>query len=276
MDIRKISIVGTGTFGVMYGRFFSERLPAGSVRFIADENPIETCKKNSITCNGVPCRFTFIPFGTDDPADLVIFAMRFGELDDVIRRIGSQVGKNTVILSLINGITSQDRLSRVFGNDRVLLCTVQGSDVSRTGNAITYTGMGTLNIGTQDGLPSDFIKALTAFFDSTGFPYHFSTDMKKSLWERLVFNTGICQAVAVYETNYDPGHAGGCSGRPGRRDLPGRPHHFRLAYVHRRAGRHQYFLHAPGPAGRTANRSGAVCRNDPHSRQKARDLHSHQ
>lgn len=203
MDIRKISIVGTGTFGVMYGRFFSERLPAGSVRFIADENLIETCKKTSITCNGVPCRFTFIPFGTDDPADLVIFAMRFGELDDVIRRIGSQVGKNTVILSLINGITSQDRLSRVFGNDRVLLCTVQGSDVSRTGNAITYTGMGTLNIGTQDGLPSDFIKALTAFFDSTGFPYHFSTDMKKSLWERLVFNTGICQAVAVYETNYE-------------------------------------------------------------------------
>ena len=203
MDIRKISIVGSGTLGIMYGRFLSRHLPAGSVRFVADENLIETYKNTPITCNGTPCDFTFIPFGTDDPADLVIFAMRFGELDDVIRRIGSQVGKNTVILSLINGITSQDMLSRAFGNDRVLLCTVQGMDVSRTGNDITYTDMGILNIGTHDGLPTDFIKMLTSFFDSAGFPYNLSTDMKKSLWERLVFNTGICQAVAVYETDYD-------------------------------------------------------------------------
>ena len=203
MDIRKISIIGSGTLGIMYGRFLCKHLPAGNVRFIADENLIETYRNTSIICNGSPCRFTFVPFGADDPADLVIFAMRFGELEDVIRRIGSQVGKNTVILSLINGITSQDMLSRAFGNDRVLLCTVQGTDVSRSGNQITYTDMGVLNIGTQDGLPSDFIKALTTFFDSIGFPYHFSTDMKKSLWERLVFNTGICQAVAVYETNYE-------------------------------------------------------------------------
>lgn len=35
------------------------------------------------------------------------------------------------------------------------------------------------------------------------FPYRYLTDMKKNLWERLVFNTGICQAVAVFETDYD-------------------------------------------------------------------------
>ena len=79
MDIRKISIIGSGTLGIMYGRFLSKHLPAGNVRFIADENLIETYRNTSIICNGSPCRFTFVPFGADDPADLVIFAMRFGE-----------------------------------------------------------------------------------------------------------------------------------------------------------------------------------------------------
>lgn len=203
MDIRKISIVGTGTLGFMYGQFLNSRLPEGSVRFVADESVIETYKNADITCNGEPCRFTFIPFGTVGPADLVIFAMRFCELDNVIRRIGSQIGKNTVILSFINGITSQDLLSRAFGNGRVLLCTVQGTDVSRSGSQIRYSNMGVMNIGTNDGLPSDFMRALTAFFDSMEFPYRCHPDMKKNLWERLVFNTGICQAVAVYETDFD-------------------------------------------------------------------------
>lgn len=203
MDIRKISIVGTGTLGFMYGHFLNSHLPAGSVRFIADEEVIETYRHTEVTCNGESCNFTFLPFETEDPADLVIFAMRFCELHNVIRRIGSQIGKNTVILSFINGITSHDMLSRAFGNYRVLLCTVQGTNVSRSGSHIKYSEMGTLNIGTRDGLPSDFIRALTSFFDSMNFPYRYLTDMKKNLWERLVFNTGICQAVAVFETDYD-------------------------------------------------------------------------
>ena len=49
MDIRKISIVGSGTLGIMYGRFLSRHLPAGSVRFVADENLIETYKKTPTT-----------------------------------------------------------------------------------------------------------------------------------------------------------------------------------------------------------------------------------
>lgn len=203
MDIRKISIVGRGAMGIMYGQFFSQRMPEGSVRFIADEARVESYLRSPVTCNGKPCHFSYLPYSADaEPADLMIFAVKFKDLETVIHQIGNHIGKNTVILSLLNGLTSEDILSRAFGNDRVLLCTAQGMDAVKKGNHMTYSFLGTLSIGTCDGKSSDFFTALCSFFDSVGLPYDTPSDMKKRLWEKLVLNTGVNQAAAVFHTDY--------------------------------------------------------------------------
>lgn len=41
MAIRKISIVGSGVFGIMYGHFLASHFPAGNIRFVADADQSE-------------------------------------------------------------------------------------------------------------------------------------------------------------------------------------------------------------------------------------------
>ena len=92
MAIRKISIVGSGVFGFMFGHFLASHFPAGNIRFVADADQSERYGSDPLICNGSACPFKFIPFGTEDPADLVIFSTDPQELGSVLRRIGTQIG----------------------------------------------------------------------------------------------------------------------------------------------------------------------------------------
>ena len=54
------------------------------------------------------------------------------------------VGEETVILSLLNGVTSEEALSQTFGPEKVLYAVAQGMDAVREGSRLTYTHGGTL------------------------------------------------------------------------------------------------------------------------------------
>lgn len=202
MEIKKVSIIGLGALGIMYGDYIARKLPAGDLRIVADEERIRKYKENGIFCNGQKCDFTYMADTEEDPADLLIFAVKFGQLKEAMKSAVHQVGENTVIISTLNGITSEEYLAEVFGWDKVLLCTVQGMDSSKAGNRMHYQNMGNFSIGTYDGKPSPRLDAVTAFFDKISIPYHVPSDMKRQLWNKLLLNDGVNQAVTVFETNY--------------------------------------------------------------------------
>ncbi|KGK88942.1 hypothetical protein DP73_11630 [Desulfosporosinus sp. HMP52] len=45
------------------------------------------------------------PEDAAEPADLIIFAVKFNGLKDAIQAVRNQVGEHTIILSALNGIT---------------------------------------------------------------------------------------------------------------------------------------------------------------------------
>ncbi len=202
MEIKKISIIGLGALGVMYGNYINERVPKGSLRIVADNARLQKYKSQGIYCNGKLCDFTYITPEAEDPADLLIFAVKFGQLEEAIQTAARQVGDNTIILSTLNGITSEEYLAKAFHKDRVLLCTVQGMDSVKIGNQMEYHNFGTFSIGTWEDTITPSLRAVTAFFDQIGLPYEIPSDMKRQLWNKLMLNVGINQAITVYETNY--------------------------------------------------------------------------
>lgn len=202
MEIKKVSIIGLGALGIMYGDYISKKIPEGNLRIVADEERIRKYKNQGIFCNDNKCDFTYLSYKEDDPADLLIFAVKFGQLEEAIASTVHQVGENTVILSTLNGITSEEYLAEAFGKDKVLLCTVQGMDAVKVENHMTYHHMGNISIGTWDGNPSLYLDAVIALFDQINLPYNQPEDMQRQLWNKLLLNVGVNQAVAVYETNY--------------------------------------------------------------------------
>ena len=54
----------------------------------------------------------------------------------------NQVGRDTVILSVLNGITSEAVIGEALGMEHVLYCVSQGMDAVKLGNELPYSHMG--------------------------------------------------------------------------------------------------------------------------------------
>lgn len=202
MQINTVSIIGLGALGIMYGNHMTKHMPERQLRIIADKERAERYKNTRIYCNGEQCDFFYTaPETICGPADLLIFTVKFNSLNDAINAVKNHVGPDTIIISLLNGISSETIIGKTYGAEKVLDCVAQGMDSVKEGSRLTYSNMGMLCIGEKDVL-SQKTKSTAEFFEKTKIPYIIDTDMKKRMWGKFMLNVGVNQTVAVYESNY--------------------------------------------------------------------------
>lgn len=203
MEIKNVSLIGLGALGVMFGHLISEHI-GDNLRIIADESRISRYKRDCIYSNGVRCDFNYAaPNAPCTPADLLMIAVKYNGLNDAIAAVKNHVGPDTIILSLLNGISSEEIIGRTYGMDKLLLCVSQGMDAVKVGNALTYHNMGRLQFGSRiPGLITEQVKAVEHFFKTTALPHEVITDMKKWQWSKFMLNAGCNPATAVYLCGY--------------------------------------------------------------------------
>lgn len=204
MEIKKVSIIGLGALGILFGNHLAKRMPKEDVRIIADRKRIDKYKEEHVYCNGELCDFHYVtPEEPCEPADLLIFTVKYEGLYDAIQAVQHHVGKETIILSALNGITSEGIIGQVYGLDKILYSVAQGMDAVKVGNKLTYDHMGMLCFGDQKpGGISDKVKSVAAFFDKIDLPYEVDTNMNNRQWGKFMLNVGVNQTVAVYKSNY--------------------------------------------------------------------------
>lgn len=204
MSIKTVSIIGLGALGILYGHHISTAAPSINLRIIADEDRINRYRREQVYCNNELCRFNYItPDQAGEPADLVIFTVKYNALASAIKLAEKQIGDNTLIISTLNGITSEAIIGETYGMEKVLLCVAQGMDAVKTGNRMTYQHMGILCIGDNEpGSISPKTRQVADFFAGASIPYEIDDNMWKRLWGKLMLNVGVNQTAAVYEGNY--------------------------------------------------------------------------
>ncbi|HHW38781.1 MAG TPA: ketopantoate reductase family protein [Bacillales bacterium] len=204
MEIKKVSIIGLGALGILFGHHLSKRMAKEDLRIIADKDRIKKYQTDGVYCNDERCDFNYVSQEEAcEPADLLVFTVKFNGLQDAIKAVKNHVGENTIIISALNGISSEGIIGDAYGTDKVLYCVAQGMDAVKVGNKLTYANMGMLVFGDQEpGIISGKVKAVQAFFEKTEFAHEVLTDMKEKLWGKFMLNVGVNQTVAVYESNY--------------------------------------------------------------------------
>ena len=65
-----------------------------------------------------------------------------------------------MIISLLNGISSESVLQKAFPQAKVLYCIAQGMDAVKLGNQASYANKGVLVIGEADGSQSVALSAV--------------------------------------------------------------------------------------------------------------------
>jgi 2-dehydropantoate 2-reductase len=201
--INKISIVGAGAMGAVYAGLLYD-MDSRCISFVARGDRMERIRREGLLVNG---KFYNIPVLSPEdhavPADLVIVAVKNQHLDDAIRDMRNCVGPETVIISVMNGIDSEEEIGAAYGMDKVLYCVSLGIDALREDNRVIYTTQGTLFFGeATNPSPTQRVKRVQELFSKAGIVYETPADMKRVLWRKFMINVGINQASAVLHATY--------------------------------------------------------------------------
>ena len=204
MEIKKCSLIGLGALGVMFGSQLSQNMPEGDFRVIADQKRIDRYRRDGVYSNGARCDFTYVTPEQDVcAADLILIAVKFGDLAGALDAIQNHVRSDTVILSLLNGISSEEIIGDRYGRDKVLPCVAQGMDAMKAENLLTYQNMGMLVFGETKGLgQSEQVQRVDRFFEKTHLPHKVIEDIEKRMWGKFMLNVGLNQTTAVYGCTY--------------------------------------------------------------------------
>ena len=202
MEIKTVAIVGMGALGMLYGEQLQKVLPAGAVRFVMDEERFKRHKNDKYEVNGVEQSFTLQSVAQAEPVDLVIVATKFSGLNEALEEMQGLVGPQTIIYSVLNGISSEEYIKERYGDDNLLYCVALGMAAVREGPSLTYQHKGILKLGILKKKQRPALAAVMALLEKAGIQYVIEEDILHALWAKLLLNVGINQTCMVYETNY--------------------------------------------------------------------------
>jgi 2-dehydropantoate 2-reductase len=200
--MNKITIIGAGALGAVYGSLLYEMDP-GSICFVAAGERFERLKAGGVIVNGKRYPITVTEPELASPADLVIVAVKHHQLDQAIAEMKNAVGPRTTVLSVMNGIDSERRIGAVYGMEKVLYGLALGIDAVRLGNSVTYRNQGRILFGESKNLElTERVMRIRDLFARAGIGHAIPPDMIRSLWFKYMVNVGANQVSAVLGANY--------------------------------------------------------------------------
>ena len=177
------------------------KLGAG-FRIMASGARKDCLEQKGVTVNGINYRFPIVtPEDNDGPSDLVIIAVKGYDLAQALKDIKYQVGPETIILPVLNGIDSEKRTADVYGQEHVLYSYMRVSIAMKDGKAEFDPEKGLIHFGEEKNDPghfSDKVLAVKELFDRCGIDYKIDSDMIKGLWFKFMCNVGENMTCAMF------------------------------------------------------------------------------
>ena len=202
-DIQTVGVIGLGALGTLYAHLLTEALGREHVLVLADSRRVERYRREGVIFNGELQDFNYTDAAAvTEPVGLLLFAVKFGGLDSAIETCRHLVGPDTTLVSVLNGISSEQVLGAAFSPEQVVWCVAQRMSALKAGNHVTVSPLGELAIGVPAGQNDRHLRRLTAFFDSIAFPYSLPADIATHMWSKLLCNTGCNQAAMLYQCGY--------------------------------------------------------------------------
>jgi 2-dehydropantoate 2-reductase len=201
--IKTIAVIGAGAMGASYASKFYE-MDKNCISFVAAGNRYDPLKENGVVVNGKHYFFNVIrPEKQAPPSDFIIVAVKHHHLGSAIRDIRNRVGEDSLILSIMNGIESEEQIASVYGADKVLYGIAVGIDAVREKNSITFSQQGKLIFGEANNFHlTERVLRVQSLFNQAGIIYETPEDMIRTLWWKFMINVGINQVSAALGAPY--------------------------------------------------------------------------
>ena len=201
--IKKVYLIGLGAIGGAYAGRIQENLP-GCLKVVANRERAGRYGSSGIRINGATVAFDYVyPDEVKEKADLLLIAVKQHHLLQTIEDIRELIGPDTIILSLLNGISSEEIIGGIYGMDKMLYSFCVGTDATRTGTEINFGNIGNIIFGDRtNSETSQKVKMVREFFDKAHVPYKIPEDIIREQWWKFMMNVGINQVSAVLRAPY--------------------------------------------------------------------------
>lgn len=202
--IERVAILGAGALGAVYANIFHQ---AGiSTRIVAKGERYKRLLDDGIYINDtryhVPALDVEQP-DTDFPADLIIVATKYHDLAGALPDLAGLVQPNTIFISLLNGLSSEEIIGQMYGREKVLLSIAMNLDARREGNRIYHTRPPLLIFGEADNLnPGSKVQSVQEILNKAGISHETPEDMRRTIWWKFMVNAGMNQSSAVTGATY--------------------------------------------------------------------------
>lgn len=196
-DIKNVLICGIGAVGSIYANKI-QNYDAENLRVLVDKKRYERYIKNPTIFNGKELNFNYIlPDDNNFKADLIIIATKYDGLFDVIENIKNFVQEDTVIMSLLNGVTSEKIIAQTYGREKLLYSYFIGHSAVRTGRNIVHDDVNTIVYGSENSADFDNVQRVKKYFERVGINYKIPEDIIHSLWLKFMLNVAANQTTAI-------------------------------------------------------------------------------
>lgn len=198
-EIKTVALIGLGAIGCALAPGLMNAVGRDSFRVIAGGARKKRLEENGVNINGEDYFFPIVaPEDKSAPADLVIVIVKDTALSQAVEDISNQVGDSTVIVSFMNGITSEEVLAERYGKDKVIYGLTRKSVVFQDGRCSYNPKVGYFALGeAKNETISPRIQSLTDLFNRADIPCRVETDMVRALWVKFMCNVSENQSSAI-------------------------------------------------------------------------------
>lgn len=194
MNIQNAAILGAGAIG---GYIYNQLYQNTKTWFIAAGLRKERLETNGIRVNDTMLYPTVKIPGEDHP-DLLIVCLKYNALFRSLDEIHEICDDHTIVMSLLNGIDSEEVIRTVIDPDHVINAIVR-VQVQRDGNSLSFNPASDLGIfyGAINEKQKETVEALNVFFDASALKHTCSDHILQDQWHKYALNISANLPQAV-------------------------------------------------------------------------------
>lgn len=202
----KAGIVGTGGIGGYFGGLLADRYsqnPDHSIIFISRGTNLEKIREYGLKILAPDKERIVNPdHVVEDPSslgylDLVIFAVKSYDLEQAAEKVYSCIGKNTTVITLLNGVNNADILSGLLPKCRLCNgCVYISSRIESPGVIRHVGGPGKIFFGPVQEKTADF-KPVEVFLQDAGINVELTEDIDVEVWKKYMFMSPFAGVTAL-------------------------------------------------------------------------------
>lgn len=200
MKISKVSLIGFGAVGAVYGDKISKVVDSFEV--VVNGGRKDKYDTQGIMLNGERKFYNFTSSNKAQTPQLLIIATKNNHLVQVIKDIENLVDENTIILSLLNGIVSERILKEHFPMATILYSFAVGLSSENVNQEINYSSAGKIVYGSGDNCKTEAVVAVEELFKKANIDYLVPKNIQHDLWNKFMLNIVYNTISSILKAGY--------------------------------------------------------------------------